>query len=1326
MSKGQSLQRILAQAEEKVKKYDWLDAIVFYKKALDQTLKRREFSKAGEIQERIGFCLHRAAMQAESQEEFKERMRRAVEAYKEAHGFYEKPTDEQKSARMFRCKAITKYLGYWLTPDPSEKRKLLDECLELIGKASVTFSETGDMLEYGRTYNSLPLLFFLRVILEWDKRTSKSIVQRGLEWGEKANSVLSELNVLYEIARANFTLATCLIFLEGFIQEPEEKEVNRLRVVNYLRKAADVSESVGDTYLSGWAHILLGANTGEEESWGHFEKTLECGEQTRDNFLVAAGHDLLAYMTYWKALATEDPDQRRKLTDEAMQSYDEAQHHLSILELVNPRGVFMRLRARARAPPASRAAHYLQLSTWETDREKRREFLDKAEKAWTEDLNIAEQSNIPYAVLYVLHVASKTLEAQARMEPNPAKKRSRLEKALKYRKRAIEILEQLAPFDYYEQGVMQNYVAGIKAELADVKADPDGKIKLLEKAVLRNEECLNLCDKMVPYFERMGDVTFFVALQMYQDTYATLLKRLYDLTSSPEHLRKAILIQQKAIESARKLGMVSLIAESYWKIGEAHDVLRNRLEAAQNYEFASENYMKAARKIPQLKDFYQDHASYMEAWSEIEKAKDHHSKREYGEAREHDEKAANLHKSTERWNHLTSNYFAWARLEEAEDLSRREHTEKARDLFQQAAKLFVEAKKAIEKKLEKIEVRDEREMAAKLVRASDIRREYCLGRVALEEAKIFDRRGDHLASSETYGSAAEKFQKTADGMEVESERQEIQPIIYLCRAWQMMTRAEAEAAPDLYLEASQLFEQAKEHSFDPRSKILALGHSRFCKALEAGTRFEDTRDRALYLAATQHLETAANYYVRAGFKMASEYAMATQRLFDAYVYMDDAKKEMDPEKKARLFLVAEKVLQTSIGSYLTAKYPAKSDQVQRLLEKVRAERELAVSLSEVLRAPTITSSTASFVTPTQAHERAVGLEVFEHASVRAKLILPKKEIRVGEDFTLEIQITNVGKEAVLVAKVEGFLPTGFELIAMPEKCCSFEDTYLDMKGIQLDPLKTEEIRIVLRSFSKGTFEMKPRIVYVGETGEQMVSELEPATIEILEVVLPDRIATGYRDLDALLFGGIPKNSAVILTSPSCDERDLLVNSFLKTELKKGEVTFHVTIDPSKAKAFAEEFRNFYLFICNPQADRMIRSLPNVFKLKGVENLTEINIALTSAFRRLGKGTSGPRRACFQIVSDVLLQHHAVQTRRWLSSLIPELKSRGFTMLAVIDPQMHPQQEVRAVLDLFEGEINLYEKETKIGPQKHLKIKKMANQKYLKSELSLGKRKTTTD
>jgi hypothetical protein len=56
----------------------------------------------------------------------------------------------------------------------------------------------------------------------------------------------------------------------------------------------------------------------------------------------------------------------------------------------------------------------------------------------------------------------------------------------------------------------------------------------------------------------------------------------------------------------------------------------------------------------------------------------------------------------------------------------------------------------------------------------------------------------------------------------------------------------------------------------------------------------------------------------------------------------------------------------------------------------------------------------------------------------------------------------------------------------------------------------------------------------------------------------------------------------------------------------------------------------------------------------------------------------------------------------------------------MDPEMHPSQEVRAVLDLFDGEINVFRKETDRGPGKYLKIQKMSNQKYLEDELPLKK------
>ena len=54
----------------------------------------------------------------------------------------------------------------------------------------------------------------------------------------------------------------------------------------------------------------------------------------------------------------------------------------------------------------------------------------------------------------------------------------------------------------------------------------------------------------------------------------------------------------------------------------------------------------------------------------------------------------------------------------------------------------------------------------------------------------------------------------------------------------------------------------------------------------------------------------------------------------------------------------------------------------------------------------------------------------------------------------------------------------------------------------------------------------------------------------------------------------------------------------------------------------------------------------------------------------------------------------------------------------MDPEIHPPEETRAISGLFEGEVSLFEKETEKGSEKFLKVKKMANQKYLKDELLL--------
>jgi tetratricopeptide (TPR) repeat protein len=217
----------------------------------------------------------------------------------------------------------------------------------------------------------------------------------------------------------------------------------------------------------------------------------------------------------------------------------------------------------------------------------------------------------------------------------------------------------------------------------------------------------------------------------------------------------------------------------------------------------------------------------------------------------------------------------------------------------------------------------------------------------------------------------------------------------------------------------------------------------------------------------------------------------------------------------------------------------------------------------------------------------------------------------------------------------------------------------------------------------------------------------------------DVVATGYPSLDNLLYGGIPTNYSVILTSPSCDERDLLINSFLETGLNKGEAVFYVTTNASSAKTLAEiSSPNLQLFVCNPEAEAIIKDSSNAHMIKGVENLTEISIALASTINRLDPTQKGSRRVCLGIVSDVLLQHHAVETRRWLTALITRLKSEGFTILGIMDPEMHSLQDSCVILDLFDGIVSICERQTEKGVERFLKIKKMRNKKYREDELPL--------
>jgi KaiC/GvpD/RAD55 family RecA-like ATPase/tetratricopeptide (TPR) repeat protein len=1292
---------------EEEKQLRWLEAA----KAIEQSLMSESYtdSVAAEQWQRIGFCYSFASRQAEDVEGFRNLSLLSVEAYEKAANLY-----GGNKGKRTACFSFAEYTRSWIAINSSEKSLVLDKCRILGLNALEEFRNSGDDLNYGATANTLLLCLFECCNIAPTLEEKRRIVQEGIDNAAKAISVLSRTENKRELVFA-LSVASLLAWYAANISElEEERKEFASRCLNYSEKASALSKDVNDLYVNAillWAKTLstLFFTQRIESSSEYAKEMLQLASAARDNYYKGVAFYLLAFVSDWMVPGEANPEKKRARYEEIIKYAEEGIKYLKLVCNDSLAAETYRFYAESH--------FYLAQEFAQTPIEKIA-FSKKAMRIGEKGLEFAVRSGSPDSLGSALHALSKAYHYYSLLEPRKEEKSTLLGNALGYRKEYVRTIERAFPSNIWILGVGLFYAGKIEADLAKMEKTPENKVSFLESAVSDTKAGVTYCDKWI---ESRPVSSLIAIVADFEDTYGGLLNERYLLTAQKDSLDQANKVFSNAAAKFKKVDLPSRVAESYWKIAGNLDQVGDYEGAAENFENAFAGYKAAAQKVQHFSDFYLDYSIYMKAWNEIESAKLAHNNEKFVLAMQHYERTSNLLKQSKLWGYLSSNFQAWSFLEQAEDLSRKERPEESVEVFQKTIKLFQESKCILKIEIDKITRKDERELVERLIKASDIREQYGCGRIAIEEAKIFDMHGDHKSSSEKYGLAAEIFQKIT---EVSSEQtgKELRPLVFLCQAWHKMTLAESKHSPILYEEAAELFRRAKESTSGESAGLLALAHSTFCAALEAGTEFEITRNMAMYSEAKKYLQEAANYYLKAGFETASEYAQATERLFDAYVYMDNAKNEMDSDKESMLYLMAEKVLRESVDSFTRAKYPGKTEQVQQLLLRVREERELAVSLSELLHAPSITSSTASFATLSPDEEKAVGLERFEHGEIQTKVVQHGTDFKVGEVITFEIQIMNVGKEAVSLNRIENLLPAGFQLIGKPDYS-SFEGLNLLLKGKHLESLQTDEIKIALRSIRKGTTEVKPRIVCIDETGRQFFYDTESATFNISEATLSGRLSTGYPDLDNLMLGGLPENYAVVLTSPSSDERELLIRRFLEAGAKAGQTTFYITVEAGIARILAEDFQsNFYLFICNPRADVMVKNLPNIFKLKGVESLTDIDISLTKSFRTLDPSKTGPKRACIEVVSDVLLQHHAVVTRKWLSGLIPELRSKGFTTLVVVNPQMHPQEEVQAILGLFEGEIKISEKETVNGLEKVLRIRKLYNQRYMENELILDREK----
>jgi KaiC/GvpD/RAD55 family RecA-like ATPase len=218
------------------------------------------------------------------------------------------------------------------------------------------------------------------------------------------------------------------------------------------------------------------------------------------------------------------------------------------------------------------------------------------------------------------------------------------------------------------------------------------------------------------------------------------------------------------------------------------------------------------------------------------------------------------------------------------------------------------------------------------------------------------------------------------------------------------------------------------------------------------------------------------------------------------------------------------------------------------------------------------------------------------------------------------------------------------------------------------------------------------------------------------------ISTGYPDLDGTLAGGIPEGYAVVLVSPSYDERDLLLRKIIDSALSSERPAFYISSDIERTQDLLARYqRGFYAF--SPQAARIEPKPPNLYQLPSIDNLSDHTLSLSLAIRDArAKEKSGKMLLVLDTLSDVILRHKALTTRRWLTDFVGKRKAEGFTIVATLNPLTISKEEGQTVVDFFDGIIEIYERPLAEKAGRFLVVKKLYGRLYSESELLLDKKK----
>ena len=146
---------LLRKAKNLEKKYEWLQAENIYHEAANLALHKKDILNAAELQEKIGFCFYKAAMQAKSNIEYRQTMRDSILAYQKESKLLEDANDKKYQVKIRHAHALTAYVKSRCETNPITRKKLLNRWWTLENQVLEIYENSGVLDSVGKTCNDL-------------------------------------------------------------------------------------------------------------------------------------------------------------------------------------------------------------------------------------------------------------------------------------------------------------------------------------------------------------------------------------------------------------------------------------------------------------------------------------------------------------------------------------------------------------------------------------------------------------------------------------------------------------------------------------------------------------------------------------------------------------------------------------------------------------------------------------------------------------------------------------------------------------------------------------------------------------------------------------------------------------------------------------------------------------------------------------------------------------------------------------------------------------------------------------------------------------------